>query len=137
MKELRKWDVSRPVYSCLWTEAVTRSLFQNDVLKTFANFKRKHLYRSLILKNVGGFNSGTLTNKKLRHRYFPVHFSKIFKNSYINENFWNVSSAWTIHGATKSYIQETTIRKQHCSFILNMDRTAVNYLAVKKNIWSQ
>ena len=58
------------IFMLIRTEAVSRSLFQNDVLKTFANFKRKHLYRSLILKNVGGFNSGTLTNKKFSSAFF-------------------------------------------------------------------
>ena len=78
--------------SILRIEAVTRSLFQKGVLKNFANFRRKHLCRSLILKNVGGFKSGILTKKKLRHKYFPVNFSKIFKNTYFVENLWIVPS---------------------------------------------
>lgn len=99
----------RSVYSCLRTEAVTWSLFQNVVLK------RKHLYQSLILKNVGGFKSGTLSNKKLRHKHFPVIFSKIFKNTYILENFWIVSSASTLNGPTESYIQGTPLENNTVS----------------------
>ena len=122
-KHLRKRDVIRSVCSCLWTEAVTWSIFWKGVLKNFA----------LILKNVGSFKSGILIKKKLRHKCFPVNFSKNFKNTYLVENFWIVPSIWTIHGATRSYMQETTIRKQHCSFIFNIHRTVVICLAV---IWS-
>ena len=67
-KHLRKRDVIRSVYSCLWTEAVTWSLFWKCVLKNFA----------LILKNVGSFKSGILIKKKILRTLILLKTSGLF-----------------------------------------------------------
>ena len=55
-------------------------LCKKDVLKTFANFTRKNLYRILFLIKAAGFQSETSLKKRLRYSYFSVNFSASFSN---------------------------------------------------------
>ena len=53
-----------------------RCSIKKGVPKNFAKFTRKHLCLSLFLKKVTGVRTATLLKKSLRHRFFPVNFTK-------------------------------------------------------------
>ena len=51
-------------------------------LKSFANFKRKHLCWSLFLKNLQA-EGLQLYLKRLQYRYFPVKFAKFLRTPFL------------------------------------------------------
>ena len=55
-------------------------LYKKGVLKKFAKFAGKRLYRNLLNK-IAGLRPATLLRKRLRHRYFPVNFAKFLRTA--------------------------------------------------------
>ena len=53
------------------------------VLKNFAKFKEKHLYRSLSFNDVAGLRPATLVKKRLWDRCFPKNSAKFFRTPYL------------------------------------------------------
>ena len=61
------------------------------VLKNYANFTRKHLYRSLFFS---GLRPAVLIKKRPRHKCFPVNFAKFLRMPFFIEHmtasdYWN------------------------------------------------
>ena len=52
------------------------------VLRNFAKFTRKPLYKGLFFNKVAGLRPGTLLKKKFWHRCFPVTFAKFLRTPF-------------------------------------------------------
>ena len=63
----------------------TGVLYKKVALKKFGKFTKKYLCRSLFFKKVAGIRPETLLKKKLRHRCFPVNFSKFLRAPFFIE----------------------------------------------------
>ena len=64
-----------------------RSFVKNDGLKNFEKFNRKHLSWSLFYNQAVCLRLSTLLQKRLRHRCFPVNFSKFFRAHFYRTQF--------------------------------------------------
>ena len=56
-------------------KADPRCSVRKSLLRNFAKFTGKHLHQSFFFNQVPGLR--TLLKKKLRHRFFPVNFTKL------------------------------------------------------------
>ena len=67
----------KPKCTCIYYTQKTRcQMFYNiGVLKNFAKFTGKHMYRSII-------QPATWLKKRLRHWFFPVNFSKLLRSTF-------------------------------------------------------
>ena len=63
------------------TEAVV--LRKKALLKNFAKSLGKHMCQSLFLNKVAGFRSATFLKKRLRHRCFPMKFTKFLRTLFL------------------------------------------------------
>ena len=69
------------------TEAVARKMFRKKVFfKFFSKFIGKHLCQSLLFNKNAGLRPATLLKKRLRHRCFPVNFTKFLKTSFLQNS---------------------------------------------------
>ena len=57
--------------------------YKIDVLKNFAKFTEKHLCQSPFFNKIAGLSSASLLKKRLWHKYFPVHFAKFSRPSFL------------------------------------------------------
>ena len=71
---LLKYRISRPKVFC-----------KKGVLRNFAEFTGKHLCQRLFFNKVAGL-PGTLLKKSLRHRCFPVNFTKFLRTPFFKEH---------------------------------------------------
>ena len=61
---------------------------KKGVLRNFAKFTGKHLWRSLFFNKVPGLTPATLLAKRLWHRCFPVNFVKFLRTPFFIEHLW-------------------------------------------------
>ena len=59
-----------------------RCSIKKGVLKNFAKFTEKHLYRNLFFNGVACLRPATLLKKILRHRRFPVNFARFLRTPF-------------------------------------------------------
>ena len=77
---------------CFYSEAVVqrcsvKKVFcEKGVVRNFAKFTGKYLYRSLCFNNVVGLRPATLLKKRLWHRCFPVNFVKFLRMPSLTEH---------------------------------------------------
>ena len=57
-------------------------ILQRGVLKSFANFTRKHLCWRSLFNKTAGLKAWNFIKKRLQHKFFSVKFAKLFKNTF-------------------------------------------------------
>ena len=66
-----------------------RRSVRKGVLRKFAKFTRKHLWRSLFFNKVAGLRQLFLLKERLLHRCFPVNFAKFLRKPFLqNTSGW-------------------------------------------------
>ena len=65
-----------------------RCSVRKGILRNFAKFTGKHLYRSLFFNRVAGLRPATLLRKKIWHKCFPVNFAKFSRTAFFTEHLW-------------------------------------------------
>ena len=58
-----------------------RCSIKKGVLKNFAKFAGRHLFRSPFFDKVAGLRTATLLKKRRQHRYFPVIIAKFLRTA--------------------------------------------------------
>ena len=81
MNILRTFNISE--------EVIRRCSIIKGVLRNFAKFTGKHLYRRLFFNKVAGLRAASLLKKRLWHRCFSVSFAKFLRAPFtINTSGW-------------------------------------------------
>ena len=67
-----------------------RCSIKKDVLENFAEFTWKHLYRSLFFNKVTEHQPGTLKEKRLPDKCFPVNFVIFLGTAFLQNSSWRL-----------------------------------------------
>ena len=76
--------------------------YEKSILKSFAKFTGKHLRRSLFFNKVTGFRSATLLKKRLRHKFFTVHFVKFLRTPFLTA--FEIGFLWLVFIVLKNLL---------------------------------
>ena len=80
MTWVKAWLVGRYYFIyCKDRSSQQRCSVKTGALGNFAKFTEKYLCQSLFLNKVAGLRPAILLKKRLRHRCFPVNFSKFVR----------------------------------------------------------
>ena len=83
--------------STIFRSSRRRYSIRKGVLKSSRKFTGKHQCQSLFFKKVAALRTATLLKKRLRHRCFPVNFTKFLRTPFFTVHLWVTASEYLAH----------------------------------------